>query len=66
MKLTINGKKITMEGGLSVDALLDKLNVPKKTIVVELGGKIIPREDHETTRLAEGDKLELIRFVGGG
>ena len=46
--------------------LLVQMNVDSATVVAEIGGQIIPRMDFDNTILEAGQKIELIRFVGGG
>ncbi len=67
MKLTINGdlyKGLTQ--GLSVTGLLAYLNLPKGKIAVEHNLAIVPKSQHDTVLLADGDILEIIHFIGGG
>lgn len=49
-----------------VDKLLQSFNLQVKTVVVELNRNILTKDHHETTPLREGDRLEIVHFVGGG
>ncbi|CAH1190868.1 hypothetical protein PAECIP111890_00191 [Paenibacillus sp. JJ-223] len=49
-----------------VDKLLLSFNLQVKTVVVELNRQILTRELHETTPLKNGDRIEIVHFVGGG
>ncbi len=51
---------------MSLASMLDSLNLPADSVVAEINMKIIDRDQYETTRLSDGDQVELIRFVGGG
>ncbi len=66
--LKINGQEKTFEKGLpaTLSELLDSLKIDAATVVAEIDGKIVEREDFAQTNLAEGQAIELIRFVGGG
>lgn len=66
--LKINGKEIEFTDGLpqTLIDLLKYLNINETTIVVELDGKIVVKEDFAKTSLTCGQNIELIRFVGGG
>ena len=66
--LKINGKEEEFPGDLPLTLidLLKYLNINEKTIVAELDGKIVVREDFAKTPLTSGQNIELIRFVGGG
>jgi thiamine biosynthesis protein ThiS len=69
LNLTVNGKERTFESSDSPETLknlLEQLNIKAATIVAEIDGKIIERKEFENTQLANGQKIELIRFMGGG
>ncbi|MGG1619271.1 sulfur carrier protein ThiS [Paenibacillus sp. NRS-1782] len=67
MKLTINGQSMTFSSRIiHVDQLLKELDLKVKTVVVELNRHILTREDHDEAILKDGDRLEIIHFVGGG
>jgi sulfur carrier protein len=50
----------------TVSRLLEYLGLEKRIVVVERNRKILEREEHDSTPLAEGDSLEIVHFVGGG
>ncbi|KJD43399.1 sulfur carrier protein ThiS [Paenibacillus terrae] len=67
MKLTINGQNMTFSNRIiHVDQLLKELDLKVKTVVVELNRHILTREDHDEAVLKDGDRLEIVHFVGGG
>lgn len=66
MKITVNGEARTLDGGTTVLALLDQMAVNCDAIVVQHNDDIIARDAFASTELADGDTLELVRFVGGG
>ncbi|MBI5532749.1 MAG: sulfur carrier protein ThiS [Deltaproteobacteria bacterium] len=66
MKLVINGAERDVDGARSVLGLIESLKLDPKTLVVEHNGVLLRREGLDSARLAEGDRLELVRFVGGG
>jgi thiamine biosynthesis protein ThiS len=66
MKLTINGEARDFESPLSLAALLEQLGMKQDRVAVELNHDVIPREHWATTDLCEGDRLEVVHFVGGG
>ena len=49
-----------------ITALLDKMNIDGATVVAEVDGNIVQRDNFETFQLIDGQTIELIRFVGGG
>ena len=66
MKLQINGEPREFPDGLTLSALIAQLGMKADRVAVELNLEIIPRTDWETAQLKEGDKLEIVHFVGGG
>ena len=65
MRITINGQETEISACLLTDFLLEK-GWQKNSLVVELNGEILPQARWEMTGLQEGDRLELLNFVGGG
>ncbi|MBW2329162.1 MAG: sulfur carrier protein ThiS [Deltaproteobacteria bacterium] len=66
MQITCNGQQREVEVDMSLASMLDSLSLPADSVVAEINMKIIDRDQYETTRLSDGDQVELIRFVGGG
>ncbi len=67
MRLTINGEqKDISEGVNNIDKLLDSLSIKKQSTAAELNGKIIGQKEWNSAALKDGDRLEIITFVGGG
>lgn len=66
MKLQINGEVRETPALPTVADLASWLELPPFGSAVELNGEVIRRADHPTTPLQEGDRLEVVRLVGGG
>ena len=66
MNLTINGEAQAMTGPLSVAGLLSALGLDARKVALERNLEIVPRSAYEQIMLAEGDKLEIVHFIGGG
>ncbi len=66
MKLVINGEEKSFADDLSLSALVEKLGMKPDRVAVELNRDIVPRERWASTALQEGDRLEIVHFVGGG
>jgi sulfur carrier protein len=66
MKIICNGEERIVDENTRLADLLRDLHLDVETLVVEYNGRILSREEHKNPILAEGDVLELIRFVGGG
>lgn len=63
--LTLNGQ-LRPCSAATIEALLQQLQLADNQVAIELNGTIIPREAFSTTPLQQGDRLEIVRFVGGG
>ena len=66
MKIAVNGEDKEIANGLSLDGLLEQLQIRPARVVVELNRNIVSRDVYGATMLVEGDKLEIVHFVGGG
>jgi len=66
MKIQINGQDRDCSVSLSLDLLLVQLGMKADRVAVELNRRIVPREEWTSTTLKEGDRLEIVHFVGGG
>ena len=66
MTLHINGQPREFPDGLTVESLVTQLGMKADRVAVELNLEIVPRAKWETTSLKDGDKLEVVHFVGGG
>ena len=66
MNLTVNGDARDVPDSLTVRELLEHLSVPKGRVAVEVNLKVVPKARFEEHRLVEGDRLEIVTFVGGG
>ncbi len=66
MRLVINGEELDFDAPLSVEDLLVRIGVESSKVAVECNLEIVPRLDYAGTTLHEGDKLEIVHFIGGG
>ena len=66
MIVLINGEKRTVTAGSSIQKLLEQLAINPSAVVVERNESVLPRDCFSETFLVEGDKLEIVQFVGGG
>jgi sulfur carrier protein len=66
LKITVNGKPMEVEPGLTVDGLLTLLNVKREYTAVAVNREVARKADYATVTLSEGDKVEIVRPMGGG
>ena len=64
--LQVNGQPMDAQGLNTVQDLLDRQGWKAAQVAVEHNGTVLRREDFSTTPLSDGDRLEVVRFVGGG
>lgn len=66
MRLVVNGKPREVTEPLTVAGLLGQLGVHPQAVAVELNGEVLRRETFEQYALREGDRVEIVRMIGGG
>ena len=66
ISLLINGKQVELPGPTPLMSYLETLGVNARTVAVEHNGEIIPRTSVTRVTLREGDRVEIVRMVGGG
>jgi thiamine biosynthesis protein ThiS len=66
MNIEVNGTGRTFPAGGSVRDLLDELGLDPRMVVVERNREIVRREELDDVQVADGDRFEIVQFVGGG
>ncbi|MBY0157960.1 sulfur carrier protein ThiS [Cytobacillus oceanisediminis] len=67
MNIVINGDAMVLpETVNSVSRLLEHFHLEKKVVIVELNQRILDKSTHAETILTDGDRIEIVHFVGGG
>lgn len=67
MKLLINGEHIEVPDTVCrVADLLQHFSLGDKVVIVEVNASILQKDDHARTALSDGDRVEIVHFVGGG
>ena len=64
--IKVNGKEIELEKATSVEVYLESTGYQMKRIAVELSGEILPKNEYADRMLEDGDRMEVVTFVGGG
>ena len=64
--IVVNGEERQLPAGTTVLGLIELLGLGGRKIAVERNREIVPRAQHALAVLADGDRLELVTFVGGG
>jgi sulfur carrier protein len=66
MQLVVNGEERQVGQSTTVKQLLALLDLADTLVAVERNEEVVPRAQHESTELSEGDRVEVVHFVGGG
>jgi len=66
MKLTVNGENLELGQVETIQDLLKELQIDPLRVAVEINLTIIRRSDYPTFKLKEGDRVEIVNFIGGG
>ena len=66
MKITVNGKPMEVADALTIEGLLDLLKVRRQYTAVAVNREVARRVSYAETVLREGDRLEIVRPMGGG
>jgi len=64
--MIVNGEKMDIQAGITVEELLQKLNFNDNRVVVEVDLEIVSKDEYSIKKLDTNSKVEIIQFVGGG
>jgi sulfur carrier protein len=66
MRVELNGKTVELDGVRTIGDLIRSRDLKPQLVAVELNGEILPRDRFDEQQINEGDRLEIVHFVGGG
>ena len=66
MNVVVNGKPMELEPETTVEGLLVLLGVPRQYLAVAVNREVTPKSEYTAVKLAEGDRVEIVRPMGGG
>lgn len=66
MQIILNGEPKEIAAGTTLAAFVGTLGGDPRGIAIERNLEIVPKSDHAETLLEDGDRLEIVQFVGGG
>lgn len=66
MKITVNGKELSVNPDTRLNALLEELKIEEQGMAVELNMEVVPKSRYKETLIKNNDTLEIIRMTGGG
>jgi thiamine biosynthesis protein ThiS len=66
MRIEVNGEPRDVDAGTTIGALLEQLGLGATLVAVERNEEIEPRAAHREAAIRDGDRIEIVHFVGGG
>lgn len=66
MRIHLNGEPHDLPEHASIAQLIVALGLAGRRLAVERNGEVVPRSSHAETKLANGDRVEIVHAVGGG
>jgi thiamine biosynthesis protein ThiS len=66
MNLTLNGSTATLDGPITITELLARHKLKPETVVVEYNLRVPAKHEYDLITLADGDRVEIVKFMGGG
>ena len=65
-KIQLNGDPYEINDGTNLNELLNKLKIQKNKVPIEVNGEIVEKNKYPNLILNKGDKVEIVKFIGGG
>jgi sulfur carrier protein len=66
MRVTVNGDSLDLPEGLKASELIERIGLADQRIALEVNREIVPRSEYPQTTLHDGDRVEVVRAIGGG
>jgi len=66
MDIKVNGESVSIAEPMTVEQVLDTVEVPPNYLAVEVNAEVVPREQYGCWMIHQGDELEVVTLVGGG
>lgn len=66
MKIVVNGEEKTFEDGTTLAGIMEKLGISSKVMAAAVNMEVVKKDNWSSFVPKEGDKIELLHFVGGG
>jgi len=66
MEIVLNGENRTLDAVQTLRELIEQIGLDERKVAVERNLEIVPRSTYGQTQLQNGDRIEIVEFVGGG
>lgn len=64
--ITVNGRSVEIDSAMTVERLLETVDVPENYLAVEVNAEVVPRGQYSERMVQAGDEVEVVTLVGGG
>ena len=66
MRVELNGESEELDEGTTLSTLVERLSLAPERVAVDLNREVVRRADWPSLKLSDGDRVEIVHFVGGG
>lgn len=66
MQIVLNGNEHTLPDEMTLAQLIESLGVDRRLVALAHNGEVVPRDTYEQVTVHDGDRVEIVRMVGGG
>ncbi len=66
MRFVLNGEAREGRDGMALTELIEELDLAYKRLAVEINEEVVPKAAYQDTHINDGDRIEIVSFVGGG
>ena len=66
LSVTVNGTAMELPKGMTIQGLLEHLEIEPHLVAVEQNLEIVPKSEYAVRTISQGDTLEVVHFIGGG
>jgi len=66
IEISVNGQTVEIDSEMTVEQMLDTVDVPPNYLAVEVNAEVVPREQYTSAMVRAGDQVEVVTLVGGG
>lgn len=66
IQITVNGKNVELEQAMSINAYLDHIGLRGRRVAIAVNSEVLHEDEYEKTVISDGDRVEVVRPIGGG
>ena len=66
IQIVVNGKDVDLERVMSISAYLDHIGLRGRRVAIAVNSEVLQEDEYDTTVIADGDRVEVVRPIGGG